>query len=502
MIKTLVVDDDFLVRMFLKQLIDWGKQGFEWVGDACSGEEALELIDQYSPELIITDISMPGMDGIELIERVRARMPDCYIIALSCHGEFDYVKEAMKRGADEYVLKNLLDAPGLCKQLDMARTKLKNAARQAEQTDKLRQLAAKGTEMLRFELLQNLLRDEPFPLEEQRSCCKEAGIDGSFRACAVLAVAADTVRSNALPQVCGQFCRGKPAFCLPEKENSCYILLDLSRETEENARNSWLRSFAERLYGGINEYLNVCPRMGMSDALIGEENLHQAAVQAQQAIRYAFYDNRIHDTADLERAADTLPERAHELLRRLPAMSEEGMFERIYDEGRQILEECRRIQAPPDEVRRWFGELLQITGIDDEAPDSMEDCLHALDEMTRHLVDERGGGNPAIQQAAAYLREHFAQSVSLAAVAAEVHLNPAYLSYLFKREMGVNFSDYLQNCRMEHMKRLLRESEQPLKECAIRAGFADYRNFCKLFKKQTGLRPAQYRSINRIQETE
>ena len=83
MIKTLIVDDDFLVRMFLKQLIDWESQGFTLVGDACGGEEALELIDRFSPELIITDLSMPGMDGIELIEQARARLPDSYIIALS-----------------------------------------------------------------------------------------------------------------------------------------------------------------------------------------------------------------------------------------------------------------------------------------------------------------------------------------------------------------------------------------------------------------------------------
>ena len=172
MIKALIVDDDFLVRMFLKQLINWESQGFELVGDACGGEEALELIDQFSPELIITDLSMPGMDGIELIERTRARLPDSYIIALSCHGEFEYVKEAMKQGANEYVLKNLLDASGLCKQLETARTKLESAARRAEQTDKLRQLAAKGTEMLRFEFLQGLMQDTPLPEEEQLRRCR------------------------------------------------------------------------------------------------------------------------------------------------------------------------------------------------------------------------------------------------------------------------------------------------------------------------------------------
>ena len=154
--------------------------------------------------------------------------------------------------------------------------------------------------------------------------------------------------------------------------------------------------------------------------------------------------------------------------------------------------------SSPEEVKRWFSELLQILGVDDDAPVTFAACTAKLANVIQQLAEERGiNGNHSIRHAAAYLREHFSQPISLSTVAAEVHLNPAYLSYLFKREMGVNFSDYLQNCRMEHMKLLLRESDAPLKECASQAGFSDYRNFCKLFKKQTGLRPAQYRSLNR-----
>ncbi|MGN1008271.1 MAG: response regulator, partial [Butyricicoccus sp.] len=405
MIKALIVDDDFLVRMFLKQLINWESQGFELVGDACGGEEALELIDRFSPELIITDLSMPGMDGIELIERTRARLPDSYIIALSCHGEFEYVKEAMKQGADEYVLKNLLDAPGLCKQLETARTKLESAARRAEQTDKLRQLAAKGTEMLRFEFLQGLLQDAPLSEEEQLRRCREAGLEGRFHACAALAAAAETARRDALVQVCGQFCRSKPAYCLPYDEHTCFIVLDLSPIASEAARLDWVRSFSEGLYSCIDEYLNVRPCQGVSTIQAGMAGLRQAVCQARTAIGYAFYDRRIHYAADLPQTDESLPEEAYAMLRHLPSMVEEGLFERICEEGQQVLSLCSRRQAPPEEVRRWFGDLLQITGAGGDVPASFEACTARLDELTQHLAEERGtgGGNRAIRQAAAYL---------------------------------------------------------------------------------------------------
>ncbi|MGN1031218.1 MAG: response regulator, partial [Butyricicoccaceae bacterium] len=108
MIKILLVDDDFLVRTFLSRLTDWESHGYTLVGAAQDGEEALRMVEEYHPDIIITDVSMPVMDGIELIRRLRKGGNAARIVALSCHDDFDYVKEAMKLGADEYVLKNLL----------------------------------------------------------------------------------------------------------------------------------------------------------------------------------------------------------------------------------------------------------------------------------------------------------------------------------------------------------------------------------------------------------
>ena len=107
--KALLADDDFLVRSYLKMLSSWEKAGFEITADVRDGEEALEVLDREKIDLVVTDIAMPLMDGIELIREIRRKYPDIYVIVLSCHDEFEYVKKAMKEGADEYVLKNTLN---------------------------------------------------------------------------------------------------------------------------------------------------------------------------------------------------------------------------------------------------------------------------------------------------------------------------------------------------------------------------------------------------------
>ena len=99
--KALLADDDFLVRSYLKMLSSWEKAGFEITADVRDGEEALEVLKQEPVELVVTDIAMPLMDGIELIKEIKKNYPKVYVIVLSCHDEFDYVKKAMKDAADE-----------------------------------------------------------------------------------------------------------------------------------------------------------------------------------------------------------------------------------------------------------------------------------------------------------------------------------------------------------------------------------------------------------------
>ena len=106
--KVLIVDDDFLVRTYLKQMIAWEERGFYIVGDAKNGQEALEILQHDGADILIADVSMPIMDGIELTRWTKKNSPRTHILILSCHDDFIYVKEAMKLGIDDYLLKNNL----------------------------------------------------------------------------------------------------------------------------------------------------------------------------------------------------------------------------------------------------------------------------------------------------------------------------------------------------------------------------------------------------------
>ncbi|MDQ8738474.1 response regulator [Paenibacillus sp. LHD-38] len=135
-LKVILVDDELLVRLGIKSLIDWDKHDFEFIGDASDGEKALELMEYKVPDILLTDIVMPRMNGLELIEIVRKRYPDTLIIVLSSHNEFEYVRKAMKLGVEDYLLKTSMKPAELLDLLIEAASKIKGRqGKQASQTD-------------------------------------------------------------------------------------------------------------------------------------------------------------------------------------------------------------------------------------------------------------------------------------------------------------------------------------------------------------------------------
>ncbi|HWQ80198.1 MAG TPA: response regulator [Anaerovoracaceae bacterium] len=499
MIKTLIVDDDFLVRMFLKQITDWESAGFSLIGDACNGKEAISVIEKETPELVITDLSMPVMDGVSLIKRVKEASPDICIVVLSCHDEFEYVKEAMRLGADEYLLKNDLDEAVLLKSLESVRIKINKSAEIQQEKIELQRLAKKGTELVLQELLEEL-SGTPYSMEEQRRLCSSSGVPFKFRRCAAVTATAGQIAGSILQPVCEQYCRNKNAVCLGRIGQSCCILLDFSDLCSQAEQWERLNTFSEGLKSCILNYLNTEAAIGVSGINGGDGGICAALGQARLALKYRFYGYRIYRFSDLP-AAGRLPEEAESLLQ-IQAYKPENHDEKLYRLGRSAFVSLRKTLLHPDRVREWFSALSKNFAIEGELPETLERMEEvwfssAVSMKNEEGVPEKSGGNRAISQAVTYIRKHFHEPISLSKVAAEVHLNATYLSYLFKQEMGVNFSDYLTNCRLDRIRELLKESNRPIKEYAAAAGFQDYRNFCKLFKKETGMRPAEYRNLKK-----
>lgn len=122
--KVLIIDDEFIMRQGMKHMLDWEKEGFQIVGEATNGQEGLDLIEKLEPDIVLADIVMPVLDGIEFSSIVQQRFPEVQLVMLSGYDKFEYVKETLLNGATDYILKSTLNPEILLKTLNKAVRKI------------------------------------------------------------------------------------------------------------------------------------------------------------------------------------------------------------------------------------------------------------------------------------------------------------------------------------------------------------------------------------------
>lgn len=522
MFQTLLVDDDFLVRSYLKTLDSWEKVGYEVVRDVQDGEEALEVINQEKIDIVVTDISMPLMDGIELIKAVKKNWPEVSVIVLSCHDDFEYVKEAMRLGADEYILKNTLDENSLLEVLEKAKAQIEAKKAKTTQEKHTKKLIQMGSHTLKYHFFNGVL-SQTLEGEVREQKRLEAQIAGSYKNSAVIAMFMhDWNRQNRewtpleaeqyslefrtgieseIEAVLGEENELKEIIYLGAGIFCCF--LDLS----EMRRDSLMRQRLTDVAGACFRFCKKEPYsfgISVSSICIGvQDGLRQAYQQARQMMKYGFYDRDSILYYDCQKEVSReLPKSAEKLIHQVQNQTE-NTEEELEQEAVTLISEAKQKMTDGRILVQWLHKLDESAYIERSAQvyteiASIEQFKMALEEsvqeVCKHSEEEIPEGvSHTIKVVLLYLHQHYKEQISLQDVAEEAGVNSAYLSYLFKQEMGIGFANYLQECRMRCAEKMLCDTNLKIKEVAEAAGFNDYHYFSKIFKKYHHCSPADYR---------
>lgn len=524
--KILLADDDYLVRSYLKSLPVWEKAGCQITGDVRDGEEALEVLARDETDILITDITMPLMDGIELIRRIREKDKRLYIIVLSCHDEFPFVKEAMKLGADEYLLKNSLQEETLLEVLQTVREQIASREKESGEEEKRTKLMEMGSQALKFQFFNQLLSGAlPHEIREERR--KEAGIRGCFRHSAVITITIKNWQEwkeekteaeleyrtsvilkelNKRFQTVMEECEvclevidlGTGIFC-------CF--LDLSETNRSSLMRQWMTNSASVCCRFVEEQKKMGETadfgIALSSICIGEDGLRQAFFQAREVMKQSFYNqDGVLQYEHISPLCEQLPSAAALCLRQ--AKSGWEILERperqslVQDAARSMEEERTDIRI----VIQWIKDMDQQLGIsrDQEVYGNLYSFLK-VKKLAESYLESRTEENcwpaPAktgmvVLRALDFMKENFGNQIGLTETAEAAGVNSAYLSYLFKQEMGIGFANYLLERRLEFVGSLLMSYKGRIKEAAALGGFQDYHHFSKAFKKYYGVSPADY----------
>ncbi|MBB6634612.1 response regulator [Cohnella thailandensis] len=491
MLKAVVFDDEPIVLTGLMKKIDWGRFGIELAGTARDGLSALRLARRIQPHIVLTDIRMPGMNGLELIEKLSAELSNTMFIVFSGYNEFEYVRRAIGLGVVDYLEKPI------------TMTKVEKAiARTLEIIGKeqaFSELKVKWEES-REERLEMATLELLLIGEEATARWKETFGEGSSRLSAVTVFAFE--------------CAGPP---LPEHP--------LYREIKVRNGNEYLSVVfhAEKRSPALEEQLNhwdnrVLYGSGRTYASLGEAK--RSYREAIRALRYGkFLEEsgrvRIEDVEGKEsKGYVDLQQHEEAIIVSLRTGDKEGLewalngFRAWTKERRltpeRVEEELLKLVFLCVDIARETGRDMTSLGIvrhrelhELDALDRMFDWMRGkLEELVAWTTSARREMKHAsLERILDYMEERYAQDLSLQELADLAELHPAYLSLLFKERLGVSYRKYLTGIRMEKAKALLREGER-VHEVYGKVGYVNQRHFAETFKRAVGMTPGHYRDLH------
>ncbi|MED5016605.1 response regulator [Paenibacillus chibensis] len=545
MFKVLLIDDEPLICNVIRTLSDWKKHGFEFVGEAYSGETALKIMEDSLPHIAIIDVNMPETNGVELHGIIKARHPSVKTIMLSSYDDYDYVRECMRSGAIDYLLKHRLDEKLLLNVLNKAVTELQ----QEHQVNEGQLASKKMADTLRPVFIREHIASLVKGRDDGNSMVEDSSLLGGLYSEAVsFAVAAvqispfllitesySDMQTNRLAQQAvdlmqqslGDIHERTAAYV----ENGRLVVVFAFRERSEHAAAGEARRWMSRVQHSLELMLNLkttyaighpcasLAQLGDSYASAvkaldaspsaepkalsspGEETAERPAGEkaSPQQMRLA---PTIEDQKELILSIESLDQaRMHRLIasvfvsvRHLPYHA--PAVQMAASELLHTADKALRKSMPQHSVEAAMKELpsrgeLGRTGSIDE----LEQWLQAyFDRMLRWLKQQRVTGNYSrhVSQAIHFILERYQGYITLELAAGAIGLNPSYLSRLFKEETEFTFSEYVNKVRIDAGCKLLESGQYSVKQISSQVGFSTYNYFFKVFKERTGMTPQAY----------
>lgn len=490
--KILIVDDDVLVCRFLSQLVDWEGNGYELVGIARDGSQALTLIEEKHPHILITDIEMPVMNGIDLVKQIRKTEHEMKILILSCHDDFAHVKEGMRAGADEYFLKDELTGKKLLELLETFSGEL--SSRREESAEEVAAKKIEAEEKYLLQLLEGtavdvagrfadaILAVHVTEYEERASLRTMEERESFYRAFTSM------LRKQISDQLKGRVCHVRGGWFA--------LLVSFTRELGWQEQQYLLLELTNKIQHQADKHFELKVGIGIVGIWDYGNDIAEAWERARGLLGYAFYERKqVFVSWQYPPMGRELPEAAEYFLEKAAEWNAKRDPEKIREGVKAALESFEKEKTREAVVAGW---LRNADGIFQIKMRSLPKKIEGLQNLGKEYTEackhhEADLYSDSIAEVIRYIQENYRNNITLNAAANAVHLTPTYLSYMFHKETNVTFSDYLQNCRMEHAKELLIDTGEKVREISEMVGYNDYRHFCKSFKKQVGVTPQEYR---------
>ena len=535
MLKVIIADDEPKVALLIRNLIDWKDLDMDLAGVAKNGEEALDLIRRHDPDVIITDIRMPVIGGIELISAAKEIKPSLEFVIISGYKHFDYAHSAIKFGVSDYLLKPI-NQEELASTLEKVRGRILGRASIQSERERILQIESDQKRGKRLEIF-NLLMDpasRPLLTTENlnHNLCYSFKEGCSYRFVVLktdappsefysegLPVFAEKIRETfwkTISPLCDdmemEFIFSGANFVLGFPPENKPALRDALKDVFDDVRihnnafpsavftmvggsiaddpaglmDSWLNaewSVYERLLNGTGSFYESLP---VRESSPGAASIGRAASKGlEQAM----------DVMD-PAAADRAVSEAAETLSRLNGLTGKDVLhfaKTVYDAWLIL---CQRYDVTFPGAEKLHAEFVKNLDLLSSASDVYALLRAAVRDSFSSILEkiDEVSGRP-VTRAKLYIKERYGENISIGDIAGQEGFNVSYFSTLFKKETGQTFSEYLTKVRMDEAKRLLKETNLSIAQICRAVGYSDIKHFTATFRKSTGVKPSEYRKL-------
>ncbi len=540
MIKVFLCEDEFVVREGIKKNIDWAGNGYEFIGEASDGELALPLIRKLEPDIVITDIKMPFMDGLELSRIIRKELPFIEIVILSGYEEFDYAKQAISIGVAQYLTKPI-SGDDLLRELDLLRDKIIKSKEERALKEQFRKEMEENDRRERSELFKSLVSGDS-SVTELLEKAQKLGMDLSAMWYNIIllfiksehheieeysksSVTVDErINEIAYEMGCISFDR--------DLEGRAILIMGDSEEKITDTQNDMIAKIETvladyghvRYCGGIGKAVNRLSRLNESfedagcalanrffvtgsgfyraNRHTGEDRMTDASFDMSNIDARRIDKNNVTKFLKLGNL-DEIPFYVEEFVGSVGSDAFNSYIFRQYIAMDVFFAVSAFVEELPP--RKKTDAITEVTKDSLENVESVKEYISGIIESAIRCRDSIASNRymEIVDEAVKYIEENFAdEDLSLNQLASHVNVSPNHLSTIFSQQTGHTFIKYLTEYRMNKAKELLKCTSMRSSEISEAVGYKDPHYFSYMFKKTVGMTPTNYRGGRESDEEE
>lgn len=536
MLKVFLVEDEIVVRESLRDNFPWGDYGYEFAGEAGDGEMALPEIRKIKPDVIITDIRMPFMDGLSLCHILKQEMPQIHIIIMSGFDDFEYARRAITEGVDRYLSKPVT-RKDMKEALEELRQKIETDREQQSFIDQYQLESREYEQFQRRKFLESVFGGK-LSVEKIYEEAGRLNLDVSASCCNLILYCVSGCEQNGTGEetseiknteadLAGYFLRFKEYILSRWNMNAYCVIVRGDRDT--------VIDYTRR---GVDKVTEICGSLGKDSCWYVTagtpverfSQLRECFDGANHAFSRRYWRPEEHVLEQILSEPDTA-DKERDTLQNLDAASvDPAILERFLSSG-----QMNEVEGFTDSFLESLGDVLKsklfrnylmlsvrFAAMQSAASSGVpnEQFMEGLPEIAGKLELETGEmkeytetllkaaisvrdkktniqGNQVLKDAIKYIEEHYTdEQISLNSVASSVGVSGSYLSSLFSREMNQTFVEYVTGKKMEKARQLLREEQVHTAEAAAAVGYRDPHYFSFVFRRTQGCTPREYRKDN------